>query len=161
MEREDDGRHDFDFLHGSWRIHNRRLARRLEGCIDWEEFTATYECYPVLGGLGNVDHFHAVFTDGKPLEGMSIRLFDPATGRWSIFWADNRRSRLDPPVVGRLEHGRGEFVGDDVLDGTPIHVSFRWSDITPTSARWEQAFSADGGTTWETNWVMEMTKITT
>jgi hypothetical protein len=145
MDRGNDGRHDFDFLHGNWTIHNRRLVRRLAGCTEWEEFGATHECYPVLGGLGNVDHFHAIFTDGKPLEGMSIRLFDPTTRLWSIFWADNRRVRMDPPV-------------DDVFEGTPIRFGFHWSDITPTSARWEQAFSADGGATWETNWVMEMTK---
>jgi hypothetical protein len=158
MERETDGRHDFDFLHGRWRIYNRRLARRLQDCTDWQEFEATNECYPVLGGLGNVDHFHATFPDGKPLEGMSIRLFDPQTRLWSISWADDRVCRLLPPVVGRLGGDRGEFIGDDVCDGTPVRVVFRWSDITPTSARWEQAFSADGGQTWEPNWEMVMTR---
>jgi hypothetical protein len=112
----------------------------------------------VLGGLGNVDHFHTTFPDGEPFEGMSIRLFDPATRRWSIYWADNRVCRLLPPVVGAFHDERGEFTGDDVCDGTPVRVVFHWSDITPTSARWEQAFSADGGQAWETNWVMEMTR---
>jgi hypothetical protein len=159
MDNETDGRRDFDFLHGRWRIHNRRLARRLQTCTDWEEFEATYECYPVIGGFGNVDHFHATFTDGKPLEGMSVRIFDPASQRWSIYWADNRVCQLLPPVVGRIVNGSGDFYGDDVCNGTPVRVVYHWSVTTPTSARWEQEFSADGGATWESNWIMEMTRV--
>jgi hypothetical protein len=159
MGSETDGRTDFDFLHGRWQIHNRRLARRLQNCTDWEEFDATQECYPVIGGLGNVDHFHAIFTDGKPLEGMSVRIFDPTTQHWSIYWADNRAHQLLPPVVGRIVDGQGDFFGDDVCNGTPVRVVYHWTGITPTSARWEQGFSADGGTTWESNWIMEFTRV--
>ncbi|HKG24327.1 MAG TPA: hypothetical protein VKB09_01715 [Thermomicrobiales bacterium] len=159
MNGETDGRRDFDFFHGRWRIHNRRLARRLQGCTDWQEFEATQECYPVIGGFGNVDHFYGAFPDGEPIEGMSVRLFDPMTRLWSIYWTDNRVCQLLPPVVGRFDAGRGKFFGDDVCDGTPVRVVYHWTDITPTSARWEQEFSADDGETWESNWVMTMTRV--
>jgi hypothetical protein len=158
MDDETDGRRAFDFLHGQWKIHNRRLAKRLQGSTEWQEFEATHECAPVIGGFGNVDHFHAIFPDGKPIEGMSVRIFDPQTRLWSIYWADNRVCRLLPPVVGRIENGRGEFYGDDVCNGQPVRVVFHWTDITPTSTRWEQAFSPDGGATWESNWIMTMTR---
>src|SRR5688572_13734043 len=158
VNRERDGRHDFDFFHGSWSIRNRRLKKRLQGCAEWEEFDATGECRPVLGGIGNVDSFDAILPDGDPITGMSLRIFDPVTGNWSIYWADNRVCALLPPVVGHFVGGRGSFHGVDDLDGRPICVVFRWYDITPTSATWEQAFSADDGATWETNWQMFMTR---
>jgi hypothetical protein len=160
VDDQSDGRRDFDFLHGAWRIHNRRLARRLQGSTEWDEFEATCECAPVIGGCGNVDHFHATFPDGNPIEGMSVRIFDPRTRSWSIYWADNRVCRLLPPVVGRFQGGGGDFYGDDVCDGQLVRVVFHWSDVTPTSARWEQAFSTDDGKTWESNWVMTFTRVT-
>ena len=87
---------------------------------------------------------------------MSVRVFDPATKLWSIWWIDGRHPHLEPPVHGRLE-GVGTFEGDDVFEGRPIRVRFLWSGISARSARWEQAFSADGGATWEVNWVMRFT----
>jgi hypothetical protein len=149
-----EGARDFDFLFGSWRVHNRRLLRRLEGCTDWEEFETTLETRPVLGGLGNIDSFARAGEEGW--EGLTLRLFDPQTGSWSIWWAaTSEPGRLLPPVVGGFVDGRGSFFGDDVHDGRPVRVRYEWVDITPTSARWEQAFSADDGETWETNWVMK------
>ncbi len=154
-----DGRHDFDFLMGGWRIHNRRLARRLEGCVEWQEFEATQEARPVLGGLGNVDRFTATFPDGRPIEGMTLRIFNPTTQLWSLYWVDDRGCELQPPLVGRFEAGRGEFSGDDTFKGKPIRVLFRWTVLGPNAARWEQAFSPDGGKSWETNWEMTMTRV--
>lgn len=154
-----DGRHDFDFLFGRWHIHNQRLVKRLEDCTQWQEFDAEQEVRPVLGGIANVDRFGATFPDGQPIEGLTLRIFNPRTRLWSLYWVDDRGCELQPPVVGRFESGRGEFLGDDELGGRPIRVIFIWSDITPTSARWEQAFSADGGRTWETNWRMQMSKV--
>jgi hypothetical protein len=159
MKPVTDGRHDFDFLfHGRWRIHNQHLARRLQQCTEWQEFEAWQEVRPVLGGIANVDRLVAVFPDGRPLEGMTLRIFNPRTRLWSLYWVDDRGCELQPPVVGRFENGRGTFHGADELDGKPIRIVFHWTDITPTSARWEQAFSPDGGKTWETNWRMTMTR---
>ena len=153
-----DGRHDFDFLFGHWRIHNERLVKRLQGCTEWQTFDAEQEVRPVLGGIANIDRFSATFPDGHPIEGMTLRIFNPRTRLWSLYWVDDRGCELQPPVVGRFTAGRGEFVGDDELGGQPIRVIFLWTDITPTSARWEQAFSTDDGRTWETNWRMQMTR---
>jgi hypothetical protein len=90
---------------------------------------------------------------------MSLRLYNPRTRQWSIYWASNRIDGLEPPVVGSFENGVGVFEGRQELDGRPILVRFTWSSITRSSARWEQAFSPDDGKTWETNWIMTMTRI--
>jgi len=145
---------DFDFLFGSWRIHNRRLCERLAGSTDWEEFEATGIARPLAAGMGNEDEFHTDHEGG--FVGLSFRLFDPAARVWSIYWADSRRPGvLDPPVFGSFGGGLGTFEGEDVFDGRPILVRFVWSQTTTPTPRWEQAFSADGGETWESNWVME------
>ena len=155
---EDDGRHDFDFLFGAWRVHNRKLKRRLAGSSEWEEFETSAEARPILGGLGNVDAFRRADVGW---EGTSVRLFDPELRRWSIWWASTSRpGHLEPAVTGAFDkgRGRGEFLGDDSYDGAPILVRYVWSGITRTTARWEQAFSPDGGDTWETNWVMSLSR---
>jgi hypothetical protein len=148
------GARDFDFLHGSWRIANERLVSRLTGSDAWERFDADGACAPILGGIGNVDDFRPRSPERQRFVGASVRIFNPATGLWSIYWADNAGCELTPPVVGRFVDGAGEFYGDDQHDGTPVRVRFRWTGMTPETARWEQAFSADGGATWETNWTM-------
>jgi hypothetical protein len=96
---------------------------------------------------------------GQDFEGCSLRVFNPADGLWRIYWVDNVTFTLQPPVVGGFVDGVGEFYGDDHHEGTPVKVRFTWSDITNDSARWEQAFSVDGGETWETNWIMISTRI--
>jgi hypothetical protein len=149
-----DGRHDFDFWMGTWRIHNRRLRARLAGSTEWDAFEARGQTWPILNGLGNRDEFR---TDFWPdFVGMTFRFFDPATRKWSIYWADSRHGVLEPPVVGSFEGDVGTFYGDDVFEGRPIRVRFIWT--RGTSPRWEQAFSADGGRTFETNWTMDMSR---
>lgn len=152
-----DGRADFDFFMGQWSVAHRRLARRLAGCDDWIAFEGTCETRPILQGQGNMDD-NIVNLPGDPYAAVSTRLFDPTTGLWSIYWIDARSVTIDPPVRGRFEAGVGTFLGEDVLEGRPISVRFLWSDITAVTARWSQAFSADAGATWETNWVMDFTR---
>jgi hypothetical protein len=152
-----DGRHDFDFYFGHWIVHNERLIDRLVGCQEWEIFEATQECRPVLGGLGNLDHFVTPWRDG--LLGLTLRLFQPATAQWSLYWASDRDGVLQPPVVGRFVDGVGTFLGRDQHHGIPVLVRFVWSDITHDSARWEQAFSTDDGGSWEINWRMLMRRV--
>lgn len=152
------GAHDFDFLHGSWRIVSERLVSRLTGSDTWDRFEAEGTCQPILGGIGNIDSFRPLTGTWRGFEGASLRLFNPATGDWSIFWADNVICGLTPPVVGRFSDNVGEFYGDDLNEGTPVRARFRWTGITPTSAHWEQAFSVDGGSSWEKNWTMAFTR---
>lgn len=151
------GARDFDFLLGSWDIINERLVSRLSGSDTWEQFPATGRCDLILGGNGNADTFHTI-RDGVAFEGFSLRIFNPATGQWSIYWADSTGCVLLPPVVGAFSAGEGEFYGNDVHVDQPVKVRFRWSEITVDSARWDQAFSLDDGATWETNWIMRFTR---
>lgn len=147
---------DFDFLVGSWRVEHRRLKRRWVGSDDWDRFEGTSTCRGALGGLVNVDE---IAMPGRGFSGFTLRSFDPARGLWSIYWINSTRGVLEPPVVGRFADGRGVFEGDDTDEGRAIRVRFVWDAITPESARWRQAFSDDGGLTWETNWVMAFTRV--
>ena len=148
---------DFDFFMGSWTVRNRYLGERLRGSDDWQEFEATSEARPLPGVLGNEDEFRTEALGG--FVGMSFRFFDPEAERWSIYWADSRRPGvLDPPVFGAFANGSGVFEGTDVLAGKPILVRFTWTEVDAGVPRWEQAFSGDGGESWESNWVMEFTR---
>jgi len=153
------GTHDFDFLVGTWEAAGRRLTEILAGSTEWDEFPATAVARVFFDGAGSFD---LVDFPTKGWSGISLRLFDPETEKWTIYWANSRTGRLQPPVTGRFVDSRGEFYGDDTHDGTPdgtpVRARYVWSEITPTSARWEQAFSPDGGQSWETNWVMELTR---
>lgn len=146
---------DFDFLVGTWTVANRRLKQRLAGCTEWEEFTSTSRCWNLFGGAANIDEFS--FPDGT--NGLTLRLLDPATKEWSLNWSSSETGTLLPPVVGHFDATLGRFYGDDAHDGTPVRVRYIWSGMTPTAARWEQAFSTDGGQRWETNWVMEFSRV--
>ena len=151
--------HDFDFYRGSWRIHHRRLKERLAGNDVWEEFEGTSVAWSLLGGAGNVDD-NVLELPGGTYRAVSIRSFNPETNQWSIWWLDARNpGSIEPPVVGGFKDGVGTFIGEDTFNGRPILVRFLWSDITASTCRWEQAFSPDGGATWEVNWVMESTRI--
>ncbi|MCB1609905.1 MAG: hypothetical protein KDI71_23330 [Xanthomonadales bacterium] len=152
------GARDFDFLHGDWRILNRRLTERLVGADTWDEFEASLTVRPILGGLGNVDEFSADWK-GRKVDACTLRVFNPESGQWSLYWVDNISAVLQPPVVGSFSDGLGLFYADDHHGDIPVLVRFQWSEITGSSARWDQAFSTDDGETWETNWVMEFTRV--
>jgi hypothetical protein len=150
------GAHGFDFQTGRWKAHNRRLRARLKGSTEWDEFEATVVARPILGGQGNEDEYRTSYAGG--FVGMTFRLFNPATRQWSIYWADSRRGVLDPPVIGSFTGDTGTFEGTDAFEGRPIRVRFIWSRVSTAAPRWEQAFSEDGGKTWETNWIMDFTR---
>ena len=153
------GLHAFDLRVGTWKVHHRRLRERLAGSTQWVEFDGVQTWWPVLDGQGNVDDNVFPMPDGD-YRGATLRAYDPASGQWAIWWLDGRdpTANLDPPMKGRFVDGVGTFYGADTLRGKPVRVRFIWSGITASSAHWEQAFSADGGKTWETNWVSDFTK---
>jgi len=150
---------DFDFFMGLWRCRHRFLARRLADCQQWLEFDGTCAVRKILDGYGNTDESD-IRLPGQPYKGITVRTFDPTSGLWSIYWSDSRTpGRLTPPVVGRFENGVGTFYGDDTCESHAVRVRFIWSRITAQSARWEQAFSVDGGRRWEDNWRMDFTRM--
>jgi hypothetical protein len=149
---------DFDFYQGRWTIVNRKLKSRLTGCTDWEEFAATGEMQLILNGMGNTDTFKTTIS-GEPFEGMTLRLFNPATRLWSIYWADSRVVALDLPVVGSFDNNTGTFYTHDTFNGIPIIMKFVWDKTDPDHPVWSQAFSADNGQSWEWNWYMYMHRV--
>lgn len=150
--------HDFDWLFGSWRVRHRRLKERLSNNTEWVEFDGTCVCQPLMGGTSNVDDNVLNLLEGS-YRAVGLRAFNAKTNTWAIWWLDSRNPHLlEVPVVGGFKDGVGTFIADDTLRDRPIKVRFQWSKITRISARWEQAFSPDGGRTWEVNWMMEFSR---
>ena len=146
---------DFDFLIGTWNVHNRRLAKTFVGSDEWDEFPGIATSQASFEGAANYDEI--VFpTLGS--RGLTLRLFNPGTKEWSLYWASSSDGMLTAPVIGAFRDGRGEFFGDDLDDGHSVQVRFVWSRITPSSARWEQAYWDVAKEYWETNWIMELTR---
>ncbi|GAA4535516.1 MULTISPECIES: hypothetical protein [Nonomuraea] len=147
---------DFDFLAGTWNVANRRLVKRLAGSDDWEEFPGVSTSTRHFGGAANFDEIHFP-TLGY--SGLTLRLYEPATRLWSIYWSSSRTGTLDlPPMVGGFDGDRGRFYADELHEGTPVRSRFLWTVLGPDACRWEQALSADGERTWETNWTMDFTR---
>ena len=153
-----DGSRDFDFLFGTWKVRNRRLRARLRGGAEWDEFDAVSTNRPVWGGAANLEEWDGVGPNGR-IQGLALRLYDPAARQWSIHWSTRATGVLEKAMVGQFRDGRGDFYDQELFEGRSIFVRLTWCDITPTTCRWEQAFSADGGRSWETNWIMRFTRI--
>ena len=159
MSALDEVHSDFDFQVGSWQVSHRRLKARLCGCDDWEVFSGTSEMRRVLGGRGNVED-NVLHLPGGALRAIAVRDYDEAAGTWAIWWLSTAAPHvLDVPVIGQFEDGVGTFLADDSLDGRPILVRFLWLNTDGPAPRWEQAFSQDQGQSWETNWVMDFTRV--
>ncbi|HQY26180.1 MAG: DUF1579 domain-containing protein [Anaerolineae bacterium] len=150
---------DFDFMIGDWQVRHRRLNARLTGCADWTEFSGTSSTWKILGGFGNVEDNVLHFPDGE-VRAAAFRSFDMRSQAWAIWWLDARAPHaLDVPVVGKFAGPIGRFFANDTLDGKPITVRFTWDANPGGNPRWEQAFSGDGGKTWETNWIMVFARL--
>ncbi len=150
---------DFNFLVGKWKVHNRKLKERLNNNTEWSEFESELHLQKNLDGLGNVENYYASF-DGKPFEGMAVRLFNPKTRLWKIYWMDSHNAIMDEnPVTGSFENGLGKFYGNAVFNEMAILVLYQWDATNPSMPIWSQAFSKDNGKTWEWNWEMTLTKI--
>lgn len=148
---------DFDFLFGHWRVRNRRLRARLAGCETWDAFEASVETQPLPGGLGNREHFRSDWGGGY--HGLAVRLFDPASGQWRIWWASDRSPVLETPVVGGFDGDVGCFYARIAHDGRPVLCRYRWTRVHAQNARWDQAYSVDDGHSWEPNWEMDFHRV--
>ena len=151
-------KHDFDFFEGRWTIRNRKLVSRLTNCDEWEEFEAYQEMNIMLHGNGNIDNFLTEI-DGQSFEGMTLRLFNPATRLWNIYWTDTSHMTLDKPVQGSFHNNVGYFYSRDNWKGKEVLVVFKWDARNSDEPVWSQAFSADNGKTWEWNWFMYMFRV--
>jgi hypothetical protein len=147
-----DGQHDFDFEFGAWKTHLKRLVRPLSGSTTWVEYRGTTVVTKVWEGRANLVELDVEGPAGR-LQALSLRLYDPKSRRWSLNFSALGMGAMGIPAVGAFRDGRGEFFSNETLDGRPIIVRFVISDITADSCRFEQAFSADGGKTWEVNWI--------
>jgi hypothetical protein len=156
-----DGQRDFDFLLGSWKIHLKRLVHAQNGTDEWVELDGTTDCRPVLDGNAEVEEFKVESRDKKMhIHGLAMRFYDPKSHQWSIWWANAKDGAMYPPsVTGEFKNGRGEFYDQETFNGRTILVRNVWSDITADSCRFEQAFSDDGGKTWEVNWIAVDTRV--
>jgi hypothetical protein len=154
------GLHAFDLREGRWTATNHVLTERLAGSHQWLDYRSTQTLWRVMDGYANVDE-NTFYKPGGTFRGTTLRAYDPKTGQWAIWWLDSRNPHapLDPPVKGKFVNGVGLFYAADTLRGKPVKVRFTWSHITQGGAHWEQAYSADGGKTWETNWVTEFTRV--
>ncbi len=154
-----DGQHDFDFELGTWNIHLKRRLMPLTGSNSWVEFDGTSVTRKVWDGRSQLEEFE---TDGAAghIEGLTLRLYNPETHQWSLYWANSKAGAMSgPPNVGEFKNGRGEFYCQDTFNGRYILIRYVWSDITPNSAHFEQSYSDDGGKTWEVNWITDQTRV--
>jgi hypothetical protein len=155
---EHDAQHDFDFLFGRWKVHCRRLLHPLTGSSQWVEFDGSNVVHRVWDGRANMDEFEADTPSGH-IEGMTIRTYSSKSHQWSIYWSSQANGAVDfPPMVGGFKNGRGEFYDSETYNGKAIFVRFVWTINSPDSCHWEQAFSANGGRTWETNFIWDLTR---
>ncbi len=155
---ERDGQHDFDFEIGTWKTHLRRLVHPLTGSTTWVEYEGTTVVRQIWNGRANLIELEADGPGGH-FEGLNLRLYNPESHQWSLNFAGSSGGTLSQPTIGAFKNGRGEFFDQETLNGRAILVRFVISDITPNSCRFEQAFSEDGGRTWEVNWIATDTRV--
>ena len=149
---EPEGNRDFDFEIGSWNIHLARLADRLAGSTTWVKFDGTSVTRKIWNGRADLEEFETDSTQDH-IEGLTLRLFDPQSQQWRLYWANSKTGILDPPMIGEFKNGRGEFYCQDMWKGRAVLVRFLWTETGTKSPHFEQSYSDDGGKTWEVNWI--------
>jgi hypothetical protein len=154
-----DGQHDFDFEIGTWKTHLRRRLRPLTGSNEWVEMNGTTVVRKVWDGKANLVELDVEGAGGR-FQGLSLRLYDPQSRLWTLNYANAADGQLTEPAVGQFNNGRGEFYDHEIINGRAVFVRFVISGITPNSCHFEQAFSDDGGKTWEVNWIADDTRVT-
>ena len=152
------GEHDFDFEIGNWKTHISRLQHPLSGSTTWLEYDGTSVVRKVWNGAANLVELEVDGSAGH-IEALSLRLYNPESRQWSLNFSNAAAGVMSIPTIGEFRDGRGEFYDQEFYRGRAILVRFIISDITPTGCRFEQAFSDDGGKTWEVNWIATDTLI--
>lgn len=153
-----DGQHDFDPLIGSWKYHLKRRLNPLTGSNTWIEFEGTGVCYKIWDGHAQLDTIEVDGPNGH-IEGLTLRLYNPQSHQWRLYWANSKIGIMDPPQVGEFKNGHGEFYAQDTINGRTILIRYDWSGMTSNSPHFEQSFSDDGGKTWEVNWITDQTRV--
>ena len=153
-----DGQHDFDFEIGTWKTHLRRLLHPFAGSPQWVVCDGTTVVKKVWKGRANLVELEADCPSGH-FEGISLRLYNPQSHQWNLNFASGATGTLGPATIGEFRNGRGEFYDQETLNGRAILVRFVISDVTADSCHFEQAFSDDGGKTWEVNWIATDTRV--
>ncbi len=157
---EQGGQHDFDFEIGTWKTHLSRRLHPLTGSTTWVEYEGISVVRKIWNGRANLVELQADGPTGH-FEGLNLRLYNPQSHQWSLNFAGSGGGIITQPTIGGFKNGRGEFYDQETLNGRAIYVRFIISDITPNSCRFEQAFSDDGGKTWEVNWIATDTRVAT
>jgi hypothetical protein len=153
-----DGQHDFDFEIGTWKTHLTRLQHPLSGSTTWVDYEGTSVVSKIWNGQANLVELKVDGPAGH-IEGLSLRLYNPKSHQWSLNSANSGGGVLGVPTIGAFRNGRGEFYDEETFNGKTILIRNVFSDITPTSCRFEQAFSDDGGKSWEVNWIATDTRL--
>jgi hypothetical protein len=155
-----DGAHAFDFLIGNWKAHVKRLPERLVGSNKWVEYEGISNHKKLLDSNANFEEFDvSAHEPGLRIKAQTLRLYNPESRQWSIYLVDLDKGTLDlPPVVGEFDGKRGEFYNQQLWNGRAVLVRYMWLDVSPHAARMEQSFSADGGKSWEVNWICALTR---
>ena len=154
-----DGQHDFDWEIGKWKTHVSRLKNPLSGSAPiWIEYEGITVVSKVWDGRANLVELEADSPAGH-FQGASLRLYNPQSHQWSLNFVNSRVRTMSLPTMGEFKNGRGEFYNQETLDDRSIFVRFIIYDITPNSCHFEQAFSSDGGKTWEVNWNATDTRV--
>lgn len=155
-----DGARDFDWAIGTWKSHVRRLVKPLTGSTTWVEMNGTTVARKVWDGRANILELTAEGPNGAKFQGMSLRLYNPEGQQWSLHFASSHDGALNIPTVGAFdEKGRGEFHSQEIYNGRAIFVRFVITPVNADTYRFEQSFSADGGRTWEVNWIATDTRV--
>jgi hypothetical protein len=152
-----DGQHDFDFNIGAWKVHVSRLQRPLSGAKDWLEYDGVASVRALWEGRANLLELTVQGPAGR-IEGVGLRLYNPDSGQWSLNWTSPGTGVMTQPMIGEFKDGRGEFFSHESFEGKGILVRNSFFDITAAGTRFEQAFSNDGGRTWEANWIITFTR---
>jgi hypothetical protein len=155
-----DNRHDFDFAVGTWKAHVRKLVHPLTGSSEWDDFDGSVvtRSLPMLEGWNESEMRVDSPTSHQHIEILAVRLYNPTSHQWSIYGSSIKTGIFDPPEIGQFDGRRGEFYAQDSLQGRAIYIRFVWQNISPRTTHFEQAFSVDGGKTWETNWIYDGTR---